>query len=511
VLCGIAPVVDDVLRCIGTTQGASAGNGSPGSMFSAAGTLQEQPPRRIPAGPRFAPDLLLVRFRRGTSRPQQVQALVRAGVVAERRIAELGVVVVRMAPRHREAALIDLRASRSVANAEKDALFEGLATTPNDTNWAAQWGLRRVGLPSAWDRTRGAGNLVVAVLDTGVDAGHPDLSGAILPGSNLVDLAAGPVDDNGHGTAVAGIIAARTDNHLGIAGICWTCSILPIKVLGADGTGDTGQVAAGIVRAAAAGARVISMSLGGPADDQTLDDAISYAAGKGAILVAAAGNNGTSAPFYPAANPDVIGVAATNESDHVYPWSNFGPWVQIAAPGCNAAPNLAGGYILFCGTSSAAPVVAGLVALQLSEQPNASRKEILDAIEGSAAPIGDVVHRGRIDAPAALSVLAPSPAPPKTDTTSTLTVNAFLTRRSSTRVYRCPAGGGVLTATVTFNGASTLTLSVRGQAGGLVGQSAGESPVRLSRQVPAGPCSVAVSSRKAKAAFRLVLSLDSTR
>src|SRR5207237_7576653 len=176
----------------------------------------------------------------------------------------------------------------------------------------AQWGLRRIGMPSVWDRTRGSVKVLVAVLDTGVAAGHPDLQGAIVPGFNLVDPGKGPADDNGHGTSVAGIIAARANNHEGVAGICWTCSILPIKVLGANGTGDTSQVAAGIVRAADAGARVISMSLGGPVDDPTLDDAISYAAGKNAILVAASGNNGTSAQFYPAANPHVISVAATD-------------------------------------------------------------------------------------------------------------------------------------------------------------------------------------------------------
>src|SRR5581483_1054459 len=142
--------------------------------------------------------------------------------------------------------------SGAVASVGRDQVLESVDVTPNDADWSTQWGLRQVSLPSAWERTRGA-NVVVAVLDTGVDATHPDLQGAVLPGINLVEPSAPPTDDNGHGTAVAGIIAARSDNHIGVAGICWTCSILPVKVLGADGTGDTATVARGIVRAADAG------------------------------------------------------------------------------------------------------------------------------------------------------------------------------------------------------------------------------------------------------------------
>src|SRR5581483_9514759 len=131
---------------------------------------------------------------------------------------------------------------------------------------------------------------------------------ALLPGINLVDPAAATTDDNGHGTSVAGIVAARGNNDQGIAGVCWYCSVLPVNVLASDGTGDTALVAAGIIRAADAGAQVISMSLGGPADDPSLDAAIAYATARGAIVVAAAGNNGGTTPFYPAADPDVIGV-----------------------------------------------------------------------------------------------------------------------------------------------------------------------------------------------------------
>jgi len=509
-LCGIATPVDELLDCDSSHPSPAndpAGNPpTAGTQQQTAASLPEQQAHSIPAGARFVPDLLLVKFRRGTSLRQQSDVLAQAGVTTAARIPALRVVVVRMAPRERDAALSRLRASAFVAGAEKDAVLEGLDVTPNDADWSAQWGLRRVGLPSAWDHTRGSSTTVVAVLDTGVAAGRQDLEGAILPGYNLLDLGVAPIDDNGHGTAVAGIIAARTNNHEGIAGVCWTCSILPIKVLAADGSGDTALVAAGIVHAADAGARVISMSLGGPADDRTLDEAVAYALGKGAILVAAAGNNGSSAPFYPADIPGVVSVAASNESDHLYPWSNFGSWVQVAAPGCNVAPARAGGYDLFCGTSSATPVIAGLIALALSEQPNATRDAVVNAIESTATPMGDGVSRGRVDAAATLAALVPSlVTPPVVAPNPTFTVRGSLSRRAPRLVYRRVLGAGLLTATLSFKGARTLTLSIRDDANALLAQTSGRSPLRLSRPVPGGRFSIAVAGGGTTSAFQLVL------
>src|SRR5206468_13102282 len=180
---------------------------------------------------------------------------------------------------------------------------------------------------------------------------------------------ADPPDDHGHGTAVAGVIAARANNHVGGAGSCWRCLVMPIKVLDSKGSGDDTVIAAGIVWATDHGARVINLSLGGPGTSVELTNALAYATGKGVMVVAAAGNSGTTTQFFPAADPRAISVAATTVTDRRYSWSNFGPWVRVAAPGCNVAPILAGGYGNFCGTSSATPVVAGLVALELSAVP----------------------------------------------------------------------------------------------------------------------------------------------
>jgi len=276
-LCSIRPL-DALLDC-GDAPAPTSPTSSPAPARQETASLPEQQPPLVDAQPRFVDDELLVHFRPSASAAQKDDALQRAGVTVIRTIGAIGVTVVRMSPSRRDDALASLRQSPAVLHVERDAVLERLDTTPNDVDWPEQWGLRRIGLPAAWDVTRGLSSVVVAVLDTGVDGEVPDLQAAVVPGYNAVAPEIAPSDDNGHGTAVAGIIAARTNNGQGIAGICWTCTVLSVKVLGADGSGDTALVAAGIVRAADAGARVISMSLGGPADDQTLDQAVAYALG----------------------------------------------------------------------------------------------------------------------------------------------------------------------------------------------------------------------------------------
>jgi subtilisin family serine protease len=523
-LCGIARPIDNLLDCRATAPDAYApipSGGAPTAETPASESpvreppasntpvaLQALPPSQGPAAARFMPDRLLVSFRLGTSRHEQAEALARAGVILDGAIPDLPVVVVRMPASHRAAALAILARSPVVAMAEKDAVLRALDTTPNDTDWSAQWGLQRVGFPRVWDQTRGSGSTVVAVLDTGVDPNQADLRGALLPGSNFVDPGAPSVDDNGHGTAVAGIIAARANNHQGIAGVCWACAILPIKVLGADGTGDTAAVAAGIVRAADTGAHVISMSLGGPADDSTLDQAVAYALSSGAIVVAAAGNDGSSRRFYPAALPGVISVAATDESDRLYPWSDYGSWVQVAAPGCNPAPAGANSYFLFCGTSSATPVVAGLAALALSTQERPDRDRIINTIEQSAVPDGTATAHGRIDAKAALA--APATAPSQSPV-AIFTAKGLLTRRSRTRSYQLTVGPTTITATLDFADARRLTLTLRNNSGALISRVTSTSPIKISRPLTHGSYTLDVSTLQgSRARFQLGLSASGT-
>ena len=269
---------------------------------------------------------------------------------------------------------------------------------PNDPEWTQQWGLRQVEAPAAWALMAGASRqVVVAVVDSGVDPNQPDLQGALVPGADFADPSGSTADQYGHGTMVAGVIAARGDNGQGVAGVCWNCLIMPIKVLDANGSGTATSIAEGIRWAADHGANVINMSfvLSGP--DDGVASAISYAHDKGVIVIAAAGNSGSGAATYPAVYPYVVSVAATDDTDQLYTWSTRGSWVTLAAPGCTMTTALGGGFASFCGTSAAAPLVAGLAALGY-EAGASSEAQLEAALEHTAKPLPGAVGSGRVDA-----------------------------------------------------------------------------------------------------------------
>ena len=216
---------------------------------------------------------------------------------------------------------------------------------PSDALFAQQWALNNTGqtggtadadidAPEAWDVITGSTDILIAVVDTGVDYTHPDLSDGRVRTDidrDFVNNDNDAKDDQGHGTHVAGIIAAAA-NGSGTVGILWQASILPVKVLSAQGSGSADQVAQGIQYAADQGARVINMSLGAPLCSQTIADAVNYAFDKGAVIVAAAGNDG-SVVGYPARHERVVAVAATDSKDRRATFSNRGPEVDVAAPG----------------------------------------------------------------------------------------------------------------------------------------------------------------------------------
>ncbi len=274
---------------------------------------------------------------------------------------------------------------------------------PTDPLWRNQWGPALIGAPAAWAVTMGSPHVVIAVLDTGVDLSQPDLRGALVPGHDFVNGDNDPSDDNGHGTMTAGIAGARADNGLGVAGVCPRCSIMPVKVISKNGVATWLNVAAGITWATDHGAAIISLSLGGGPSD-AVATAIRYAQSKGVLVVAAAGNNGSSQPFYPAADPGVLSVAGTEKADQLSSWSNYGSWVDVAAPGCDTTTLVGGGFGQFCGTSASAPVVAGLAGLALSYSPGSSAETIEHAIVSSAQHVSGVVD-GRVDAVGMLTAL----------------------------------------------------------------------------------------------------------
>ncbi len=250
-------------------------------------------------------------------------------------------------------------------------------------------------------------NAVIAVIDTGVDGEHPDLKGKILEGYNFVGGNAAVSDDNGHGTFVAGIIAA-THNDIGIKGLYDYARIIPVKVMDGNGLGTYEDAANGIIYAADNGAKVINMSIGGYGYSFMLQEAVDYALEKGCIVVAAGGNDGIEQEMYPAAYPDVIGVSAIGLDGQVWSYSNSGSHIDVSAPGDNIlSTGLDGNYVYALGTSASASVVSGLVAMLISEKLDLSSSAIEQLIMQSVMDLGEkgwdkIYGGGEIDAHAAV-------------------------------------------------------------------------------------------------------------
>ncbi|HEX4904997.1 MAG TPA: S8 family serine peptidase [Acidimicrobiales bacterium] len=265
-----------------------------------------------------------------------------------------------------------------------------------------QTSLRAVGAPAAWDVTTGSADVVVAVLDTLVDVQHPDLRGKVIVGPDhrppLACARPEPISQ-GHGTAVASVIAAGTDDGTGIAGIGWSTRVLAIAVLDDCGVGTAASVAAGIGSAIQRGARVINLSLTGPAHP-VVEAAVERARASGVLVVAAAGNEGDDEAAFPAAYRSVVAVASTDDqNEHLSTFSSRGGWVDLAAPGEDvlAASLVAGGYWIYEGTSFSAPLVAGAAALLLAVHPHFDADDLVHGMADSARPL-DGVAWGALDA-----------------------------------------------------------------------------------------------------------------
>jgi subtilisin family serine protease len=380
----------------------------------------------------YAADQLVVGFEEDATRTEVSQAVAEVDGTVTESLPAIDASVIDVPDGQASEAIAALQADPSVEYVEPEVLLQATDVAPNDSLWSQQWGPKRIGAPAAWEATRGAASVVVAVIDTGVDPLHADLAGAVLPGFDFINNDALALDDNGHGTAAAGVIAARTNNLVGAAGVCWNCSIMPVKVLSAEGWGSTSAIASGILWAVNHGADVINLSLGGTGTTTALADAVAHAASQGVIVIAAAGNNGNATRFYPAAYPEVISVGASDSSDQRYSWSNYGSWVQFAAPGCNIAADQGGGYVNFCGTSSAAPIVSGIAGLAHALEPELSKSTFVDALRAAAVSIGSAVQYGRVDAAGTLEALGLIPplneARPKID--GATRVGSILTARN---------------------------------------------------------------------------------
>lgn len=427
-------------------------------------------------GPELVPGSFIVRWKPGARR-RPIDRVGRSWVVSSRELGPASTVF-RLSDTTTRASLEAIEELRRTAGPE---VVEVVPVTyrypfriPNDPWYKVQWHLRKVRLEKAWDRTVGTSRAVVAVIDTGILPEHPDLDARrLVPGYDFVSDPASAGDGDGwdpdprdpgtssptssglHGTHVAGVIGATTNNKVGITGVDWACKILPVRALGAreGGKGDDADISAAIRWAAGLAvpgvpqnenpAHVINLSFGAEGDNSELRQAIAEAQQAGSIVVAAAGNYASNAgKTFPAAYPQVVTVGATDYSGALAPYSSFGPVVEIVAPGgeqdltipgtspteCDGAPCMAGiwslyrqdltpprfGYAHLSGTSQAAPIVSGVVSLMLSKRPGMSSYDVINILQQTADHsymCKEGCGKGLVNAEGAVAMAAGEPIP----------------------------------------------------------------------------------------------------
>lgn len=369
-----------------------------------------------------------------------------------------------------------------------------LERTPNDPSYGSLYGLTKISAPLAWDTTTGSSSMIVAVIDTGVDYNHPDLAANMwrnpreIPGNGIDDDGNGfaddiygwdfanndnnPMDDNGHGTHVAGTIGAVGNNGIGIAGVNWNVKIMALKFLSANGSGALSNAVLALNYAVANGAKVSNNSYGGGGYFAAMDTAIANARAAGHIFVAAAGNetnNNDARPSYPASynQNNVISVAATDSADRLASFSNYGATsVDLAAPGVgilSTTPNNT--YSSFSGTSMASPHVAGAVALVWSANPTLTYSQVISRILTSVDPIsglvGKVATGGRLNVARALGTSAPGDV--TGPSIASLTFNGTTSITSATIIFNEAINTTTFTAAdIRFTGPTGATIPVVG-------------------------------------------------
>jgi thermitase len=384
--------------------------------------VDERIPRRRPI--RYASNRVLVRFQAAVTEDYAEGLLRSYGFPSFRRIPAVGLYSVQTVTGVSVVeTLAMLRRNGDIEVARPDYRTR-LTALPNDTYFRTfQYNLRNLGTLinlgggltfqttsgadikalKAWDESTGDPGVVIAIIDTGVDMTHAELAAKVVStGHDFANNDDDATDDNAHGTHVAGIAAADTNNSEGIAGVAWNCKILPVKVTDADGNGYYSWMIDAIIWATDHGADVINLSMGGDVDDPFLEDACKYAYDHGVVIAASAGNDGGPV-LYPAAyNSYVLAVAASDYDDMVPEWSNFGPEIDVAAPGVYIMapiPQWYAGegnppYGFASGTSMAAPHVSGMAALIRSLKPELGVAEIMNIIRYTADDISVSVDDG---------------------------------------------------------------------------------------------------------------------
>jgi len=418
----------------------------------------------------FAENQLLVAFAPHTPQSVVDKLLLGQGLKIREHIPALNVYLIWTPPGRTDEIYQWLRSLPEVLWVDFNYFIEPLyhPTDPDYNDPTRVYAPQLINAEAGWDITTGSPNVLVAVVDTGLAMGHPEFAGRIVAGHDFVNEDAEASDDHGHGTHVAGILAAAIDNGHGSVGIAPEVRIMPVKVINASGSGLWSDIAQGIVYAADHGAQIINLSLGGPVASQVLSDAVRYAAERGAFLVAAAGNAASSSPFYPAAYPEVLAVSGTTDANEVWAASNYGGYVDVSAPAYaiwsaywTATQPIT--YTALSGTSMATPHVSGLVALLLSIRPDLTAADLRALIQQTALDLGPAgpdpyFGHGRIDVGAGVAAgqawghASPTPSLTPTPTatpspTVTPTRTATATPTTTPYVRRVNASGAAYTDT----------------------------------------------------------------
>lgn len=337
---------------------------------------------------------LLVKLVSGLTTGQQADVIARNGGTEVSTIPALRLHVIEVLADQLADTLARYQADPQVVRAEENKTRQAEAA-PADPLYSNQWALPMISWDLVFGTVTPTGSATVAILDTGIDATHPDLAGNVIPDTSTLDGSNGLTDPSGHGTWMAGIIAARTNTE-GIAGVGYAgVRVMPVTVLDANGLGQDSDVIAGVIWAADHGADVILMAFSNPGFSPNLQDAIDYAWSRGAVLVAAVGNDAENTPTFPAGDRGVIGVSATDATDQFAAFSNDGQAVFMAAPGTGIeTTNIGGTYGALSGTSASAAIVAGGAALVKAVDPTLTNGVIVGRLARTADPAGTQTETG---------------------------------------------------------------------------------------------------------------------
>jgi subtilisin family serine protease len=355
---------------------------------------------------KWAEGHILVQPRAGLSEAEFDGVLKKNGGKRLGKLRKLGVHMIQVPPQAEEKIAAALAKHPWVEFAEVDMAVEPIGV-PDDPRYGSQWFLPKIQAPEAWDYATGAG-VVVAVLDTGVDGNHPDLAGKMVPGWNAYDGNSNSADVHGHGTWVAGVVAAETNNGIGVAGVAADALIMPVRISQPDGFAYWSTVASGLSWAADHGAQVANISYNNVSGSSSVQSAARYLRRKGGLTVVAAGNSGGQVNI--SESPDLITAAATTSNDARAGYSSYGEYVDVAAPGSGIlTTSRGGGYSSVSGTSFASPCTAGVIALVMGANPRLSPSEVETILFETTEDKGNLgwdmyYGHGRVDALAAVQL-----------------------------------------------------------------------------------------------------------